>query len=36
VPQVQLTRRLDVRGAAERALARLSAAIVREWEAIAR
>jgi hypothetical protein len=35
VPQVQLTRRLDVRGAAERALARLPAAIVREWEAIA-
>jgi hypothetical protein len=35
VPQVQLTRRLDVRGAAGRALARLPAAIVREWEAIA-
>lgn len=35
VPQVQLTRRLDVRGAADRALARLPAAIVREWEAIA-
>lgn len=35
VPQVQLPKRLDVRGAAERALARLPAAIVREWEAIA-
>ena len=35
VPQVQLSKRLDVRGAAERALARLPAAIVREWEAIA-
>jgi hypothetical protein len=35
VPQVQLTRRLDVRGAADRALARLPAAIVRAWEAIA-
>ncbi|WP_333669577.1 DUF6441 family protein [Elioraea tepidiphila] len=35
VPQVQLPRRLDVRGAADRALARLPAAIVREWEAIA-
>jgi hypothetical protein len=36
VPQVQLAKRLDVRGAANRALARLPAAIVREWEAIAR
>jgi hypothetical protein len=35
VPQVQLAKRLDVRGATERALARLPAAIVREWEAIA-
>jgi len=36
VPQVQLAKRLDVRGAGHRALARLPAAIVREWEAIAR
>jgi hypothetical protein len=34
VPQVQLTKRLDVRGAGHRALARLPAAIVREWEAV--
>lgn len=35
VPQVQLAGRLDVRGAADRALARLPAAILREWQAIA-
>ncbi len=35
VPQVQLAKRLDVRGAGHRALARLPAAITREWEAIA-
>jgi hypothetical protein len=34
VPQVQLAKRLDVRGAGHRALARLPAAVVREWEAI--
>jgi molybdopterin biosynthesis enzyme MoaB len=34
VPQVQLAKRLDVCGAADRALARLPAAIAREWEAI--
>jgi hypothetical protein len=33
VPQVQLAKRLDVRGAGHRALARLPAAIAREWEA---
>jgi hypothetical protein len=34
VPQVQLAKRLDVRGAGHRALARLPAVIAREWEAI--
>jgi hypothetical protein len=34
VPQVQLAKRLDVRGAGHRALARLPAAVVREWRAI--
>ncbi|WP_439580638.1 DUF6441 family protein [Elioraea sp.] len=34
VPQVQLTKRLDVRGAGNRALARLPAAIVREWKVV--
>jgi hypothetical protein len=34
IPQVQLAKRLDVRGAGHRALARLPAAVVREWEAI--
>ena len=34
VPQVQLAKRLDVRGAGHRALARLPAAIGREWKAI--
>jgi hypothetical protein len=34
LPQVQLAKRLDVRGAGHRALARLPAAVVREWEAI--
>jgi hypothetical protein len=35
VPQVQLAQRLDVRGAGHRAIARLPAAIAREWKAIA-
>jgi hypothetical protein len=35
VPRVQLAKRLDVRGAGNRALARLPRAVVREWEAIA-
>ena len=34
VPQVQLAKRLDVRGAGHRALARLPAAIAREWEVV--
>jgi hypothetical protein len=34
VPQVQLANRLDVRGAGHRALARLPAAIAREWKVV--
>jgi len=34
VPQVQLARRLDVRGAGHRALMRLPAAIAREWKVV--
>ena len=33
-PQVQLAKRLDVRGAGHRALARLPAAIAREWKVV--
>lgn len=35
VPQVQLSKRLDVRGAGDRALARLPGAVVREWRVLA-
>lgn len=35
VPQVQVGKRLDVRGAGDRALARLPSAVVREWQVLA-